>query len=102
MAGYEDHHRIAVARELTWAAGCPLRDRYGYAASDDDVAFVADAVFRHPDDTRAQAAIGAANGGRIELAMGIDLITDEAYELRIVQALRPLAEDRLNAAVRAL
>lgn len=24
---YETHHRVAVARELTYEAGCPLRDR---------------------------------------------------------------------------
>src|SRR5215467_7758327 len=45
---YEARHRVAVARELTYAAGCPLRDRYGFAAADEDVLFVVDAVFREP------------------------------------------------------
>jgi hypothetical protein len=34
---YETHRRVAVARELTFAAGCPLRDRYGFAAAGKDV-----------------------------------------------------------------
>jgi hypothetical protein len=100
--GYEDHHRIAVARELTFAAGCPLRDRYGFAASGADVLFVVTAVFRHPGDEQARAVIGAANGNQIELAMSPEVITDEPYELAIVRALRPLAEDRRAAGGRAL
>jgi hypothetical protein len=99
---YEDHHRVAVARELAYAAGCPLRDRYGFAAADADVLFVVDAVFREPNDARARFLIGSANGDQIELAMACDTITDETYELAIVRALRPLAEQRRNAAVRGL
>ena len=99
---YETRHRVALARELTYAAGCPLRDRYGFAASDQDVLFVVDAVFREPDDARARLLIGAANGDRIELAMACDTITDAAYELAIVRALRPLAEQRRDAASRSL
>jgi hypothetical protein len=95
-------HRVAVARELTFAAGCPLRDRYGFAACDQDVLFVVDAVFREPDDARARFLIGAANGDRIELAMACETIADEAYELAIVRALRPLAEQRRDAAARSL
>ena len=95
---YETCHRVAVARELTYAAGCPLRDRYGFAACDQDVLFVVDAVFREPDDARARFLIGAANGDQIELAMACDTITGEAYELAIVRALRPLAERRDAAA----
>jgi hypothetical protein len=99
---YETRHRVALARELTYAAGCPLRDRYGFAAADEDVLFVVDAVFREPDDARARFLIGAANGDQIELAMACDTITDEAYELAVVRALRPLAEQRRDAAARSL
>ena len=99
---YETCHRVALARELTYAAGCPLRDRYGFAASDHDVLFVVNAVFREPDDARARFLIGAANGNQIELAMACDTITDEAYELAVVRALRPLAEQRREAAGRSL
>ena len=100
--GYETCHRVAVARELTYAAGCPLRDRYGFAASDQDVLFVVDAVFREPDDARARFLIGSANGDQIELAMPGGTITDEAYELAIVRALRPLAGQRRDAAAQSL
>ena len=99
---YEAGHRVAVARELTYAAGCPLRDRYGFAAADQDVLFVVDAVFREPDDARARFLIGSANGDRIELAMPGGTITDEAYELAIVRALRALAGQRRDAAARSL
>jgi hypothetical protein len=99
---YEAGHRVALARELTYAAGCPLRDRYGFAAADQDVLFVVDAVFRAPDDARARFVIGSANGDQIELAMACDTITDEAYELAIVRALRPLAEQRRDTATRRL
>jgi hypothetical protein len=99
----ENRHRVALARELTAAAGCPLRDRYGFAAYDHDIVTVVSAVFAHPDDENAVSAIGAANAvGEIELAMGSDTPTDEAYERRIVAALRPLAEQRRDAAVRGL
>jgi hypothetical protein len=99
----EDQHRLALARELTYAAGVPLRDRYGFAASDEDVQRVVAAVFAHPDDQVAADEIGAANMiGDIELADGYDTPIDEDCERRIVAALRPLAEQRRDAAVRGL
>lgn len=99
----EDQHRLALARELTYAAGVPLRDRYGFAASDADVHRAVAAVFAHPDDEVAAAEIGAANAvGDIELADGYDTPINEDYELRIVAALRPLAQQRRDAAVRGL
>ena len=61
-----------------------------------------DAVFREPDDARARFLIGSANGDQIELAMACDMITDEAYELAVVRALRPLAEQRRDAAAWSL
>ena len=103
MSTYEDHHRIALARELTFAAGCPLRDRYGFAASDEDVLFVVDAIFREPDDAKAGDAIGTANAlGDIEIAMDYDMPADEKFEQKVIAALRPLAEDRRKAAGRTL
>ena len=100
---YEDRHRVALARELTAAAGCPLRDRYGFAAADESVRRVVEAVFAHPDDAAAVSAIGAANAlGKIELAEGHDEPTSEEYEGRIVAALRPLVEQRRDAAARGL
>jgi hypothetical protein len=99
---YETHHRVAHARELTCAAGFPLRDRYAFAASDEDVAFVVAVVFREPDDARAVALIGAANGVEIELAMACDTPTDEKYEIGIVRALRPMVEQRRAAAAESL
>ena len=103
MTDYDDDHRIAVARELTYAAGVPLRDRYGFAASDDDVLHVVGAVAAHPDDQAAADAIGLANATRdIELADGYDTPIDEDYERRIVAALRPLIEQRRDAAVKGL
>lgn len=100
---YEDQHRAALARELTFAAGVPLRDRYGFAASDETVLFVLNAVFTHPAGRSAVNAIGAANAvGDIELAEGSDTPTSEEYEARIVAALRPLAEQRRDAAARGL
>ena len=103
MSAYEDRHRIAVARELTAAAGFPLRDRYGFAASDEDVLAVVNIVFREPDDAKAGDAIGMANGlHEIEIAEGYDAPASEAYEQGIIAALRPLAEDRRNAEARGL
>ena len=103
MSSLEMRHRIAVARELTAAAGVPLRDRYGFAARDEHVGVVLDIVFAHPNDETAVAEIGARNMlGDIELADGYDTPTDEEYERRIVAALRPLVEDRRQAAGRAL
>ena len=103
MSSLEMRHRIAVARELTAAAGVPLRDRYGFAARDEHVGVVLDIVFAHPNDETAVAEIGARNMlGDIELADGYDTPTDEEYERRIVATLRPLVEDRRQAAGRAL
>lgn len=103
MSELEDRHRVALARELTYAAGVPLRDRYGFAAPDEDVLVVVAAVFANPDNHAAANAIGAANmRGDVELAMGSDSPIDEEYERRIVEALRPLADDRRDAAVKSL
>lgn len=102
MTDLEDRHRIAVARELAAAAGVPLRDRYGYAARDEDVQFVLDALFRHPVDADVSAAIFAAQGNEIELAEGSDTPLSEETELRLIAALRPLCEDRRSAAGRSL
>jgi hypothetical protein len=103
VSTYEDHHRIALARELTYAAGFPLRDRYGFAASDKAVLHAVNAVFAHPDDKVAADAIGmAVMTSDIQLASGCDMPTDEEYELGIVAALRPMAEQRRDAAVRSL
>lgn len=102
MSALEDRHRVALARELTYAAGVPLRDRYGFAASDEDVQLVVETVFAFPGDEAADA-IGTANMlGTIELAAGSDTPIDEEYERRIVAALRPLVEQRRQAAGRAL
>ena len=92
---------MALARELTAMAGCPLRDRYGFAASDASVLAVVAAVFAHPADAAAVSAIFTGHvEGRIELAEGYDTPTSEKYEARIVAALRPLVEQRRDAAVR--
>ena len=100
---YEDDHRVALAREMTAAAGVPLRDRYGFAASDEDVLRVVEIVFAQPDDKMAADDIGYANfADGLELAMGYDMPTDEEYERQIVAALRPLAEQRRNAAAKGL
>lgn len=108
MSTYEDGHRIALARELTAAAGVPLRDRYGFAVDDETVLAVVNIVFAEPDNAKAAERIGLANfigdndGDPLELAMGYDTPTDEEYELAIVEALRPLVEQRRDAAVRGL
>jgi hypothetical protein len=107
MTEYENTHRIALARELTAAAGVPLRDRYGFAVADQTVLAVLGYVFAEPDDAKAAEDIGLANyvredGDELELAMGYDTPTDEEYELAIVKALRPLVEQRRDAAVRGL
>lgn len=99
----EMHHRLALAREMTYAAGFKLRDRYGFAASDETVARILDIVSAHPDDSVAVDEMGAANMlGDIHIAMDYDTPTDEEYDLGIVQALRPLIEKRRDAAVRGL
>lgn len=77
----EDSHRIALARELTAAAGVPLRDRYGFAASDETVLYVVNAVFAQPDDKRAANDIGCAG------AVG-------DYEPIPLSEVPPLASDR--------
>jgi len=91
MSALEDRHAIATARELTYAAGVPLRDRYGFAAPDEDVLAVVRLVTEHTDDEAAANAIGAANMlGEVELASGSDTPIDEEYERRIVVAVRPV------------
>jgi hypothetical protein len=100
---FEQHHRVAVARELTYAAGVPLRDRFGFAADDQDVLTIVEIVFGNPSDENAANALGYANAlGTIQIAEGYDEPTGEDYERRIVAALRPLVEDRRQAAGRAL
>ena len=100
---HEDRHRVALARELTAMAGCPLRDRHGFAASDATVLAVVEEVFAHPADEDAVSAIFTGHlEGRIELAEGYDTPTSEEYEARIVAALRPLVEQRRDAAARGL
>jgi hypothetical protein len=105
-SSFEDQHRIAVARELTYAAGCPLRDRWGWAVGDDTVLAVVNIMFAEPDDAKAADAIGMASamaelGDGGHLAAGYDTPTDEEYERAIVAALRPLVEQRRDAAVRS-
>lgn len=98
----ETHHRIAVARELCAAAGVPLRDRYGFAASDESVASAVAVVFAEPDDARAVSAMFvAASDGRQEIAEG-GMFPSEEFDARIVAALRPLVEDRRAAAARGM
>lgn len=100
---HENQHRVALARELTYSSGYPLRDRWGYAASNDTVLFCVLAVFANPIDKSAVDAIGVANiMGEIQLACDYDTPTGEEYELGIVQAIRPLVEDRRDAAARGL
>lgn len=92
MSTLDENHAVATARELTHAAGVPLRDRYGYAASHDDVLQVVRLVTQHAGDEAAANAIGAANMlGDVELASGTDTPIDEAYERRIVAAVRPVS-----------
>jgi len=103
VSSLEDRHRIALARELTAAAGVPLRDRYGFAARDEDVLRVVSEVAAHPDDEVCVNQIGALNAlGEIEIAEGYDTPTSEESERRIVSALRPMIEARRVAAGRAL
>lgn len=67
-------------------------------AAAQDVLFVVGAVFREPDGCQGPGT--DRGGGRIELAMPGGTITDEAYELAIVRALRPLAGQRRTVRVR--
>lgn len=91
----ETAHQVALARELTYAAGVPLRDRYGYAVPDEHVIVVLCAVHDHADDKEAGNAIGLFNAlDEIQLADGCDIPIDEVYERRIVAALRPLTNTR--------
>jgi hypothetical protein len=102
VSDYENDHRIALARELTYAAGVPLRDRYGFAASDEAVLFAVNACFTHAGDEEAADAIGlAVFAGDVALASGYDMATDEVYERAIVAALRPLVTDRRAAEARS-
>ena len=97
MDGLERHHCIAVARELTYAAGVPLRDRYGYAASDDTVLYLVESCFSNPDDEVCAVDFGAANAvGNVEYADGYDTLPDEDFDLRVVRALRPLVESNVK------
>ena len=103
MSGLENRHRLALAYELTAAADVPLRDRYGFAAREEDVLSVLAILTRLPDDAEAANAIGLANAlGEIQLADGYDTPIDEDYERAIVAALRPLIEQRRDAAVKGL
>lgn len=101
MTAVSDHemdHRVAVARELTYAAGCPLRDRYGFAASYEHVEAVLAIVFSEPDDAKAGDLIGMANfTGDIQIAMANDIPANEEYEQAIIAALRPLVAQRGGA-----
>lgn len=96
-------HWIALARERTAVAGVPLRDRYGYAASDETVNLLLDLIAQNPDDEEAVTWIGAANlTGDLQIAMAYDTPTDEEYELQIVQALRSVVEEQRDHAARTL
>jgi len=77
---------VVLTRELADAAGVPLPDRYGYAASDAVVVHaVVGICVAQPDDGKAVDEIGMANFvGDINLAMRYDTPTDEKYEQRIV------------------
>ena len=91
MTALDRNHRIVRARELAYAAGIPLRDRWGYAASDEDVLTTVRLVQDHSDDAEAANAIGIANAlGDIQLCDGRDTPLEEEQELRLVQALRAL------------
>lgn len=101
MNPLEAHHRRALARELTAAAGAPLRDRYGFAASDATVDALVDIVFTYPTvDAALVALYDATMARRLRLAMDHDTPTDEDYERRIVVALQPLVADWRRAAHR--
>lgn len=93
ISEYERDHFRALARELTYAAGCPLRDRYGFAAADDRVDVVLTAVLAFPGDPGDAAAEFGSRLLDNPLAMSTEVPTDEAYELRIAAALQPLAAE---------
>lgn len=104
ISSYEEHHCIAVARELTHAAGFPLRDRYGFAASDETVLYIVNACLDNRAALDAVTQIGTANVlGDIQIAAGYDTLTDETYEMGIVTALGELVDrQRELDAARAL
>lgn len=104
ISSLEEHHCVALARELTFKAGFPLRDRYGYAASDETVLFIVNACLDNPAALDAVEAIGIANVlGDIQIADGYDTLTDEEYEMGIVTALSELVDrQRELQAARAL
>jgi hypothetical protein len=101
---YEDNHCIALARELTYAADVPLRDRYGFASGNDDVLALLAIVFREPDDAKAAIALGLAPYVDNEccFAEGYDTPASDEYIEGIVRAVRPLIEQRRSAAARSL
>lgn len=82
------------ARELAEAAGFPMRTQWGFPATDEQTSIVVRAVLANPGNPAAAVDAmfsGLARHGSC-LAMSTDTPTDEAYELGIVEALRPLAE----------
>lgn len=97
----ETRHRVALAREMCAAAGVPLRDRWGFASSDQAVARVVEVVFMYPQDRAAVEALfsDALDGGGA-VAEAYEFPSEE-FHFEIVRALRPLVEDRRRAAERA-
>lgn len=84
-------HLVARAREEAFAGGLPLRNRWGFAASDRDVGEVLRLLMVYPDDTEAALQIGLANCiGDIQLCHGHDNPLDEDEERKLVDLLRPL------------
>lgn len=80
---------VEWARQVTDAAGFPLRDRWGYPAPDSDVQFVMDVVATNPtDDGAINAILDGFIAGSHALAGGYDEPTDEEYERGIIRALR--------------
>jgi hypothetical protein len=92
ISDYEQNHYIAWARELTYAAGFQLRDRYGFCASDETVLYVINSALEN-GLLEAVTDIGCANAlGDIQICRGYDLPTDEEYETGAVTALGPLLD----------
>lgn len=91
---YDQAHRIVLVREETAKAGFPLRNRYGWAAGNEDVLHLIEILTEEADDHEAAERIGLGSAlGEHEFAAGYDLPTDEAYEAGIVAASRPLVEE---------